>query len=75
MEDIKFQEIVAETEYTDVTQKEEFRYFKIMVDTNSLISIHTWPLDDESDPDLYVNTEPEVNIRKYKWKSSNIGPD
>jgi hypothetical protein len=50
-----------------------------------MVDVHTWPLNEDSDPDLYIagptkfSTEEEgaqkVGQKNYTWKSDNIGAD
>ena len=41
-----------------------------------MIKITTWPLDQISEPDLYVTVNQElVDSNNYHWKSNKIGTD
>ena len=41
-----------------------------------MLKIKTWPLDRNSEPDLYVTVDQEeVNSDAYHWKSNKIGAD
>lgn len=49
-------------------------YFK--VDELCVIKVKTWPLDKDSEPDLYMTIdEPDVSNEKYHFKSNRIGAD
>lgn len=50
--------------------------FQLNVEKPSLVKIDTWPLDLESDPDLFVSAKHfDVDREKCEWKSENIGAD
>jgi len=55
---------------------EQFARFFFTVDKPTIVLIETWPLDEDSDPDLYVAHENKaVDKNVYHWKSNNIGAD
>ena len=53
-----------------------FTRFYFQVDTPCVIKVKTWPLDRESEPDLYMTVDQEeVNSDVNHWKSNRIGAD
>ena len=54
----------------------DFCHFFFPVENPCVIKINTWPLDDVSDPDLYVQIDDEnVDANNWLFKSNNIGAD
>lgn len=50
--------------------------FYFRVEEPCVIKINTWPLDDKSDPDLYVGIDTDqVNETTHLFKSNMIGAD
>jgi len=50
--------------------------FKYVVEEPTMITIETWPLNELSDPDLFVGVDKEdICKENCDWKSENIGPD
>ena len=57
-------------------QKGDYCHFFFNVDKDCVIKINTWPLDENSDPDLYVGIDQDdVDCNKYVFKSNQIGAD
>ena len=53
-----------------------FTHFHFEINSPHIIKIQTWPLDRNSEPDLYVTVnQEEVNSSNYHWKSNKIGAD
>ena len=53
-----------------------FTRFYFQVDKECVIKVKTWPLDRESEPDLYMTVDQEeVNSDVNHWKSNRIGAD
>ena len=71
-------ELVNQTAVYFRSKRGEYRYFYFVVDKPCVVKINTWPLDEESDPDLYVGIDGEtesVDCSKSLFKSNNIGAD
>lgn len=43
-------------------------------DRPCLVILEAFPNDQQSDPDIYLDTSPEVSEVKHKWKANNHGP-
>ena len=52
-----------------------YRHFSFRVDEPCIVKIDTWPLDDLSDPDLYVGIDSEQGVDRetHTFKSEQIG--
>ena len=60
-------------------------FFYFTLDHPMMVDVHTWGLNELSDPDLYIagpklfstKEEAQANLRheNCNWKSHNIGPD
>ena len=57
-------------------QRGDYCHFYFQLDQPGVVKIDTWPLDDQSDPDLYVGIDTDqVDNKSYLFKSNQIGAD
>lgn len=76
MESVKLIELEDRKTFEFEAEEGQPTRFVISVNQPTMINIDTWPLNESSDPDLYVSTQYEdVDKEKYDWKSENIGAD
>ena len=56
--------------------RDSYSYFYFRVDKPSVVKVNTWPLDDKSDPDLYIGVDMDVvDQNSFTYKSNSIGAD
>ena len=59
-----------------IAKGSSYTHFYFQIDQPAVIKIKTWPLDQDSEPDLYVTVNQEnVSSESYHWKSNKIGAD
>ena len=57
-------------------QRGDYSNFFVRIEKPCVIKVATWPLDDKSDPDLYIDIDSEqVDCNSWLFKSNQIGPD